>query len=1261
MNNKSILKRMLCLLLTLCIIAASAPMVFASTPTSNASDDTGAQSAPVKYSIMDLEWESVSGQTTLLKNESIGVRCPYLSIGSQAHQSNTGFCIQPVSGNGGQADVVIDLTQLDSSVSFFQSLVGPDDFSPVVRPNGVGGSVRYYVLSNAPSLSNPILATTRVLSINEVASLACAIPEGTTKLTLRVTNADGSNHMDYADWIDPCLYRSEADFGSVDKDLYSETNILGNKKLSANASVGVRFAPRQSFSAITLKPNSAEDSLVGNLYKFTYSYTRSIQNGSLCTVKASKDTNGNYVFLLNDDYSAGEYLFVADGVKEILANSSQYGYCFYDGIASRGLINMSVRFTAEADSYLNPVSDEPPTVNSGYNYATAAEKARAKSMYEGYTSDLANFPSTVTIGEDAYTGFGSEDFTLKGKETTEDTQKHCETTVFTLDHKSGLTFILTTVFYPDYAAFDWVIYFTNNGSENSPVVSGLVPANIDFHGDDPTILGNYGEDYDVVAPYTPRNMALSEGETQTFSPLRGRSTDAAFPYYNFEYGNKGALLAVGWSSTWEASFSYQDGTTRFSDKQQTFSSYLTPGEVARTPLTAVVLYDGRDTDRATNLWRHWFIDCNMHRKDGQTLTDPFIAGVTSSVYTEMLYATEENQIGSIDAYVSNGIDLDVWWMDAGWYPEAVQDPVHWLNTGNWTPDTNRFPTKFKAISDKAAENGMKTLLWFEPERVGLSISDLEKLGDTGVKKEWLVGYNEQTNTAYNNPAGVDTRYFQLNLGNKDCLEWLKKQISTVLIEGGISIYREDLNIERTADNYMLYNSTNPNRSGMLENKCVQGHYEYWDYLLSLDNIDLIDSCASGGHRLDLETMRRAVALHPADYNYSDMTAKQIATYGLAQWFPFTGANTSSDTSTVIPYNVRSAYRQALILQYDSQHMNRAQFTKLKEYVDEWHSIEKYFYGDLYQLTKNTVSANEWYAYSYILPEEQEGFALVFDRGGSSSPDKQYIKLKGLDAYSRYDISFADSNKTYNGTGLEFMQRGVEVATSENNSEIIYIKRSTAAADTTAALDKSIARAESLNLSVYSQTSTYEVIQALYAAKATRANDGASISQIQAANENLVSALSKIKPASTSTATVEEITAELGDIIASIGPVTEENYAEKGVLITYAETCKANILKKFGNTTPIVNDDMLTAARAAYNSFVPAPPAPTYAYGDINRDGNVGTADALLALQQAVGKITLDEEQMLLANVDGKPGVTTSDALYILQKAVGKIKEFPIEE
>ena len=61
--------------------------------------------------------------------------------------------------------------------------------------------------------------------------------------------------------------------------------------------------------------------------------------------------------------------------------------------------------------------------------------------------------------------------------------------------------------------------------------------------------------------------------------------------------------------------------------RETFSSYLKPGETARTPLTAVILYDGRDTDRATNLWRRWMIDCNMYKKDGKTNIEPFIAGL----------------------------------------------------------------------------------------------------------------------------------------------------------------------------------------------------------------------------------------------------------------------------------------------------------------------------------------------------------------------------------------------------------------------------------------------------------------------------------------------------------------------------------------------------------------------------------------------------------------------------------------------------------
>ena len=70
--------------------------------------------------------------------------------------------------------------------------------------------------------------------------------------------------------------------------------------------------------------------------------------------------------------------------------------------------------------------------------------------------------------------------------------------------------------------------------------------------------------------------------------------------------------------------------------------------------------------------------------------------------------------------------------------------------------------------------------------------------------------------------------------------------------------------------------------------------------------------------------------------------------------------------------------------------------------------------------------------------------------------------------------------------------------------------------------------------------------------------------------------------------------------------------------------------------------------------------PSVVYGDVTGEGDVTVDDALLALQGAVGKIQLTEQQTKAADVDGTQGVTVSDALLILQKAVGKIEGLPIE-
>lgn len=67
--------------------------------------------------------------------------------------------------------------------------------------------------------------------------------------------------------------------------------------------------------------------------------------------------------------------------------------------------------------------------------------------------------------------------------------------------------------------------------------------------------------------------------------------------------------------------------------------------------------------------------------------------------------------------------------------------------------------------------------------------------------------------------------------------------------------------------------------------------------------------------------------------------------------------------------------------------------------------------------------------------------------------------------------------------------------------------------------------------------------------------------------------------------------------------------------------------------------------------------PVCQLGDVDQNGAVEAADALMALQAATGKITLTDVQQQNADVDGTQDVSANDALLILQYATKKINQF----
>ncbi len=430
---------------------------------------------------------------------------------------------------------------------------------------------------------------------------------------------------------------------------------------------------------------------------------------------------------------------------------------------------------------------------------------------------------------------------------------------------------------------------------------------------------------------------------------------------------------------------------------------LWPGEEIRTPLIVLLCYRG-DWIRSQNLWRRWMMAHSMPRAGGR-LPQPQLLASSSRQYDEMINANETNQIGFIDRYLEEGIRLDYWWMDAGWY---VHHGGGWPKVGTWDVDTNRFPHGLRAVSDHAHKLGLKTLLWFEPERVAAGTWLAEN------RPDWVLG---------GHLGGL------LNLGNDEARTWLIEHVDALLTSQGIGLYRQDFNMDplkhwRSADA--------EDRQGITEIRHVTGYLAYWDELRRRHPQMLIDSCASGGRRNDLESMRRAVPLWRSDYAY-EAVGHQCMTYGLSLWLPFHGTGTvatrnapyyGSGPTPVEPYAFWSNVAPSLALGLDVR-IRDLDYPALRRLIEQWRLIAPSFYGDFYPLTPWTRDDTAWMAWQFDQPEAATGAVKVFRRHRSFYETARF-KLRALEPSADYTLTELGSGITRILSGNELLKDGLRV-------------------------------------------------------------------------------------------------------------------------------------------------------------------------------------------------------------------------------------------
>lgn len=480
---------------------------------------------------------------------------------------------------------------------------------------------------------------------------------------------------------------------------------------------------------------------------------------------------GNYLILLHDPGSKSNG--GGPGIWNFQSNITA-GQLYQDGKPIDGEMQLWVQFDK------TPIKPFGLPDTTGSVAATRTEKEKAVRQFRTLMKSMSKFPVSFRVGDTAYNGFG-RDFTELGR-TLENTDTS-ETTTVRFLYKDSIEIKLICTLYPYHAAYEWTVYFTNIGNENSPAISEINGCNYTLTAANPHLSGILGDGgYDNQAN-TPYDMNIS-GMELVINNETGRATYNRFPYFKLKWNGGGAFFAVGWPGQWRAGFSSTGDQLTVTDGQVKLNTYLKPGQTIRTPLSTFVFYEGDDSNRETNLWRNFFIACNMRKIDGGNFS-PATAAASSSTYEEMFRATDANQIAAIKKYHANGVKLGYWWMDAGWYYKTGTQSLdqNWLPTGTWYVDESRFPSKFRDVSDYAHSVGTKTILWFEPEVVRLPVG---QLGATSVKKEWLL---PKSSTKL------------VNYGNPEAREWLLERVCTVLKEGNIDLYRQDYGVAYPASEW----------------------------------------------------------------------------------------------------------------------------------------------------------------------------------------------------------------------------------------------------------------------------------------------------------------------------------------------------------------------------------------------------------------------------------------------------------------------------
>ncbi len=590
------------------------------------------------------------------------------------------------------------------------------------------------------------------------------------------------------------------------------------------------------------------------------------------------------------------------------------------------------------------------------------------------------------------------------------------------DKETGLRITWDLTVFEKYPAVDWVLRFENTGTKPLPVLTDVQAADITFGplpADCPRLLhtarGGIKEH-----GYAPRIEDLSKTRSVERKPVDGRSSNPHLPFFNLQFGNKGAVVALGWSGQWKLKVSNADSHVRLAGGLEFFRSRLNPGESIRTPRVLLVYWAGVRL-HGQNLFRRVLRDHYCPLLNGKRPL-PIVQCNSWFPLGHGEKTTADLHISYMQAFKGSGIEHLV--MDAGWYSDRTNGSVWRMWNGTWHPNKKRFPQGLSPIAAAGKESSIGFGLWFEPERVVQGTRLFKN------HPKWMLHAPprpKKSKFRAHNDAAL------LNLGITDAQEWFVKTVSTFAEETPLSYFRHDYN---HFDSLKVWkHADSRDRTGITETRYVLGLYRILDQLHRNVPAMVMEGCASGGRRIDLETLRRSHLYWKCDAIYAKPEIHQSQLWDGLQWLPGGFLNTQILRLDPNPYWLHSTMGGSLCVGWNPTHSkaipDHAYFkdaydpTLAARQVLSFKAVRHLFDGDYFPLTPYTERSDRWIGWQFHREDLNEGMAVVFRRTKCKEPTRT-IRLHGTLGATTYRIRTEGGTiEQKSATGVQF-QKGVQV-------------------------------------------------------------------------------------------------------------------------------------------------------------------------------------------------------------------------------------------